>query len=146
MILRKAAKEDYPLLAALFIDNIHESYITASEEEWGRTVNGKWKPNLYEIVHKEMVDREGSVLILVLEEDKKIIGYIFCSLEDIPHIEDIIIDKSQRGKGMGKFIVSKALSILKEMGFDTFRAEVGINNITSQKLLKQFPEISIKIH
>lgn len=146
MYLRKAAKEEYPLLAALFVDNVDDTYITASEEEWGRTINGKWKPNLYEIVYKEMVDREDTILLLVLEEDKNIIGYIFCSLEDVPHIEDIIIDKSQRGKGMGKFIVSEALSILKEMGFNSFRAEVGINNITSQKLLKQFPEISIKIH
>jgi len=146
MLIRKAVQQDFSTLAKLFVDNVDDTYITASEEAWGRTINGKWKPNLYEIVLQEMIDRHNNILLMVLEDNQIVVGYIFCSLEDIVHVEDIMIDKSQRGKGLGKFIVSQALSVLKNMGYSKFRAEVGVNNLASQHLLKQFEEISIKIH
>jgi len=146
MNIRKATQEDFPILAKLFVNNVDDTYITASEEEWGRTINGKWKPNLYDIVLQEMNDRQNNILLMVLESNDIVVGYIFCSLEDIVHVEDIMIDKSQRGKGLGKLIVSQALSTLKNMGYSKFRAEIGVNNIASQHLLKQFQEISIKIH
>ena len=146
MNIRKATQEDFPILAKLFVNNVDDTYITASEEEWGRTINGKWKPNLYDIVLQEMIDRQNNILLMVLESNDIVVGYIFCSLEDIVHVEDIMIDKSQRGKGLGKLIVSQALSTLKNMGYSKFRAEIGVNNIASQHLLKQFQEISIKIH
>jgi GNAT superfamily N-acetyltransferase len=145
-MIRKATTEDFPILAKLFVDNVDDTYITASEEEWGRTINGKWKPNLYNIVLQEMVDRQDAVLILVLIHEEKIAGYLFSSLESNPHIEDIMIDKSYRGKGFGKLILEYALNTLKAMGFNKFRAEIGINNIASQNMFKKFKDIHIIVH
>jgi ribosomal protein S18 acetylase RimI-like enzyme len=145
-MIRKATPEDFPTLAKLFVDNVDDTYITASEEEWGRTINGKWKPNLYDIVFQEMVDRQDNVLILVLIHEEEIAGYLFSSLEPTPHIEDIMIDKSYRGKGFGKLILEYALNILKAMGFNKFRAEIGINNIASQNMFKKFKDIHIIVH
>jgi len=145
-MIRKATTEDFPILAKLFVDNVDDTYITASEEEWGRTINGKWKPNLYEIVLQEMIDRQDNVLILVLIQEEKIAGYLFSSLEPTPHIEDIMIHKSYRGKGFGKLILGRALATLKEMGFNKFRAEIGINNIASQNMFNKFSEVECKIH
>jgi len=145
-MIRKATTEDFPILAKLFVDNVDDTYITASEEEWGRTINGKWKPNLYDIVLQEMIDRQDNILILVLIQEEKIAGYLFSSLELIPHIEDIMIHKSYRGKGFGKLILEYALNTLKAMGFNKFRAEIGINNIASQNMFKKFSEVEYKIH
>ena len=145
-MIRKATTEDFPTLAKLFIDNVDDTYITASEEEWGRTINGKWKPNLYDIVFQEMIDRQDNILILVLIQEEKIAGYLFSSLEPTPHIEDIMIHKSYRGKGFGKLILEYALNTLKAMGFNKFRAEIGINNIASQNMFKKFSEVEYKIH
>ena len=145
-MIRKAIKKEYPILAKLFVDNVDDTYITSSEEEWGRTINGKWKPNLYDIVLQEMIDRSDNILILVLIHEEKIAGYLFSSLEPIPHIEDIMIDKNVRGKGFGKLILSYALNTLKKMGFNKFRAEIGINNLTSQNMFKKFHEVECKIH
>jgi ribosomal protein S18 acetylase RimI-like enzyme len=145
-MIRKATTEDFPTLAKLFVDNVDDTYITASEEEWGRTINGKWKPNLYDIVFQEMIDRQDNILILVLIQEEKIAGYLFSSLEPTPHIEDIMIDKAYRGKGFGKLILEYALNILKAMGFNKFRAEIGINNIASQNMFKKFKDIDIIVH
>ena len=145
-MIRKATSEEFPTLAKLFIDNVTESYITASEEEWGRTVNGKWKPNLYNIVLQEMIDRQDNVLILVLIHEEKIIGYTFSSLETVPHLEDLMVDKSYRGKGFGKLLVSSTIQTLKEMGFNSFKAEIGKDNIVSQNLTKKFKDIDYKIY
>ncbi len=145
-MIRKATPEDFPTLAKLFVENVDDTYITASEEEWGRTINGKWKPNLYDIVLQEMIDRQDNVLILVLIHKEKIAGYLFSSLEPTPHIEDIIIDKSYRGKGFGKLILGHALVTLKEMGFKKFRAEIGTNSIASQNMFEKFSEVECKIH
>jgi len=145
-MIRKATKEDFPTLAKLFVDNVDDTYITASEEEWGRTINGKWKPNLYEIVLQEMIDRQDNVLILVLIHEEKIAGYTFSSLEETSHLEDLMLDKTYRGQGLGKLLVSSTIQTLKEMGFATFRAELGKNNIVSQNLTKKFKDIDYKIH
>jgi GNAT superfamily N-acetyltransferase len=101
-MIRKAIKKEYPILAKLFVDNVDDTYITSSEEEWGRTQNGKWKPNLYDIVLQEMIDRSDDIVILVLIHEENIVGYTFSSLETVPHFEDLMIDKSCRGKGYGK--------------------------------------------
>jgi len=145
-MIKIATTEDFPTLAKLFVDNVDDTYITASEEEWGRTINGKWKPNLYDIVLQEMIDRKDNILIFVLIHEEKIAGYLFSSLEAIPHIEDIMIHKSYRGKGFGKLILEYALNTLKAMGFNKFRAEIGINNLASQNMFKKFSEVEYKIH
>jgi GNAT superfamily N-acetyltransferase len=145
-MIRKATIEDFPTLAKLFVDNVDDTYITASEEEWGRTINGKWKPNLYEIVLQEMIDRQDAVLILVLIHEEKIAGYTFSSIEETPHLEDLMLDKTYRGQGLGKLLVSSTIQTLKEMGFTNFRAELGKNNIVSQNLTKKFKDIDYKIH
>jgi L-amino acid N-acyltransferase YncA len=146
MIIRKATKEEYHILAKLFVDNVDDTYITASEEEWGRTINGKWKPNLYNIVLQEMVDRQDAVLILVLIHEEKIAGYTFSSLEEVPHFEDLMIDKSCRGKGFGKLMVTETINYLKSLGYTQFRAEIGKNNSIPQKMAQGHRDIDIIVH
>ena len=145
-MIRKATPEDFSTLAKLFVDNVDDTYITASEEEWGRTINGKWKPNLYNIVLQEMDDRQDAVLILVLIHEEKIVGYSFSSLETVPHFEDLMIDKSCRGKGFGKLMVTETINYLKSLGYTQFRAEIGKNNSIPQKMAQGHRDIDIIVH
>ena len=145
-MIRKAIKEEYPILAKLFVDNVDDTYITSSEEEWGRTINGKWKPNLYDIVLQEMIDRSDNILILVLIHEEKIVGYSFSSLETVPHFEDLMIDKSCRGKKYGKLLMVETINYLKSLGYTEFRAEIGKNNDIPQHMGKQLQNISIKVN
>jgi GNAT superfamily N-acetyltransferase len=146
MIIRKATKEEYHILAKLFVDNVDDTYITSSEEEWGRTQNGKWKPNLYDIILQEMIDRSDNILILVLIHEEKIVGYSFSSLETVPHFEDLMIDKSCRGKGYGKLLVEETISWFNNNGYYAFKAEIGKDNIISQNMTKKFDCIKAKIN
>jgi len=146
MIIRKATKEEYHILAKLFVDNVDDTYITSSEEEWGRTQNGKWKPNLYDIVLQEMIDRSDDIVILVLIHEENIVGYTFSSLETVPHFEDLMIDKSCRGKGYGKLLVEETISWFNKNGYYSFKAEIGKDNIISQNMTKKFDCIKTKIN
>ena len=145
MIVRLALKEEYHLLANLFAKNVDDNYLTITEEDYGRAENGKWKPNLSDVVFEEMERRSNKILILILLENENIIGYSFSSLEDPCHLEDLIIEKSYRGKGLGKFLISETIKYLQNMGFKDFRGEIGPNNLISQNLMKQFKNVKINI-
>jgi GNAT superfamily N-acetyltransferase len=145
-MIRKATKEEYPILAKLFVDNVDNTYITSSEEECGRTINGIWKPNLYDIVLQEMIDRSNNIFILVLIVENIIVGYSFSSIEAIPHIEDIIIDKKYRGFGYGKKLVKETINWFNNNGYKKFRVEIGKDNIVSQNMIKKFDCITVKIN
>jgi len=145
MIVRLAQKEEYFLLAKLFAENVDDDYLTATEEDYGRAENGKWKPNLSQVVFEEMERRSDKILILILLEGENIIGYSFSSLENPCHLEDLVIEKSHRGRGLGKFLISETIKHLQGIGFEDFRGEIGPNNLISQNLMKQFENVNIKI-
>ncbi len=145
MIVRLALKEEYLLLSDLFAKNVDDNYLTATEEDYGRAEDGKWKSNLSQVVLEEMKRRSDKILILILAENENTIGYSFSSLENPCHLEDLIIKKSYRGKGLGKLLISETIKYLQNMGFKDFRGEIGLNNLISQNLMKQFKNVNIKI-
>ena len=63
-----------------------------------------------------------SIYVIEDEENKKIVGYgaiyidykFYRNCKNVGHIEDIIIDKDYRGKGLSKLIINKLLESAKE--------------------------------
>lgn len=145
MIVRIAKVSEYPILAKLFEQNVDDSYLTKTEEDYGRAENGKWKDNLYEVVLEEMERRSGEILLLSLVHSDNIIGYSFSSLSNPCHLEDLVIEKSYRSKGLGKFLISETIRILNEMGYHDFRGDIGPKNLISQNLMKKFNNVKITI-
>jgi glucosamine-phosphate N-acetyltransferase len=63
-----------------------------------------------------------SIYVIEDEEKKKIVGYgaiyidykFYRNCKNVGHIEDIIIDKDYRGKGLSKLIINKLLESARE--------------------------------
>lgn len=88
-----------------------------NEEDFGCvSMNSNLKPSLYEeqeflrkVIDKDIIDEE----VLVIEEDKKIIGYVTISRpkEDLYHLGNIAIRKEYRNKGFGSLL----LNVVKQL-------------------------------
>ena len=90
-----ANPSDASPIAKLFVENVDESYITASEEIWNRaTLENGWCNDLYDNVRLEILDgiKSGDKLILVMYDDEKLIGYTFTAFKNnsCAELEDFV--------------------------------------------------------
>lgn len=137
---RKASAQDAAEVAQFFIDNVDESYITASEVIWNRaTPDGKWSPDLFEVVKQEIVisaDAEDK-LVLLFFLNERLVGYTFSAIKSCgaAEVEDFIIARDVRGLGLGKAINEITAEHLRQAGCTTLFMEVGANNSNMQKFV-----------
>lgn len=65
--------------------------------------------------------------VLVAEEEKKVVGYAFCILQEVSqshvlapvktlYLDDLCVDESCRGKGVGKKLYEAVVLLAREMG------------------------------
>ena len=74
---------------------------------------------------------------IVLEEDKKIIGFITYSIiYERAEVIDIIIESPYRNKGYGKILLNNAISDIKENNCINITLEVNEKNIAAINLYK----------
>lgn len=119
-MIRYAQKKDIPRLGELLcqVDLIHHG---------GR-------PDIFKVGRKysdaelgEMLFRERAPILVATDENDVVQGYCFCILQqhtdsavltDIKtlYIDDLCVDESCRGKGIGKLLYDAALALAKEMG------------------------------
>ena len=80
-------------------------------------------PNIkFEDFVKQFIKFGYNTRIYVIEYEKRIIGYgsiyidykFYRNCKNVGHIEDIIIDKDYRGKGLSKLIINKLLESARE--------------------------------
>lgn len=90
-------------------------------KEKARQLYEDWAENS---VHKKKADR-----VLVLEEDRKILGFI--TLEKLGRIALVAVDKNSQGKGIAKKIINAGLSIFKKWGVQKVYIETAIFNISA---------------
>jgi len=78
-----------------------------------------------------------------LEEDGKLIGFgalITCrvpSAGEVGRIEDLIVDENYRGKGFGRILVEKLISVAKEKNLKKINLTSNPQRITAQKLYEK---------
>lgn len=138
MLIRKAIKADAEAIAKLFVENVDETYITASEAVWGRAVlDGGWAPNLYEVVREEAeaaVDLDDKLVICLFDDDGSLIGYTFTALKpsNCAEIEDFVLRKDKRGQGLGIMLHDVTQGALKEVECKTVFMEVSTENKNMQ--------------
>ena len=130
---RLAKKGDGALLGSFFTENVDESYITASEVIWGRaTADGKWSENLFQAVAEEIESSVGSLdkVVILFFVDGCLAGYTLSAVK--PHysaeVEDFVLDRGLRGKGLGRKINEITSEYLKNLGCKTLFMEVGKDN------------------
>ena len=101
----------------------------------------KWILDTYPYTRQVLY--EGGILIVAVDDEKKINGFSWAFRRNIPmlteYIEDFInvievFDKSERCKGIGSLLVQKHIEIARENGCYQVRAYFDAGNMASQKL------------
>ena len=139
---RKVSAGDGPLIAKFFIENVDETYITASEVIWGRaTLEGSWAPNLFDIVRDEIEAsvQDATKIVVLFFLDNEIAGYTFSALKpgNAVEVEDVVLDRSLRGQGIGRQINAITVKYLQDAGCATMFMEVSSNNARMHDFVKK---------
>jgi ribosomal protein S18 acetylase RimI-like enzyme len=119
-MIRKATKKDIPKIGDLLeqVDLVH--------------LNGR--PDLFKIGKKyndsqvlELIDDENSPILVWVDSGDNVWGYCFCCIQytkgnsvlaDVKtlYIDDLCVDKSKRGLGIGKELYQSAKALAKDLG------------------------------
>lgn len=87
---------------------------------------------------------EDKNIALVAEDNGEVVGYIVVTLYSQPflkenpiaELENMFVDESYRGKGIGKRLVEKAKRLAKEKGAKRFKVEAAAQNEKAIKFYK----------
>jgi ribosomal protein S18 acetylase RimI-like enzyme len=78
----------------------------------------------------------------IVEIDKKIVGILTIATYNIPSgekvwIEDVVVDKSERGKGIGKELTLFAINFAKSQGYKAIELTSRPSRIAANQLYKK---------
>jgi GNAT superfamily N-acetyltransferase len=149
-------------LGAFFAANIAPEYISHSEMQGPRALDvGQWRSNLPEIFTEEIAGRVGrdkgsihkthaSYPILFARDRGKLVGIAFVSFfptAPVPYaiLEDIVVDKTLRGGGIGKAIIDWVTRQAEAAGCERIFLESGLGNHKAHELFHRegFAETSV---
>jgi len=145
---------DASALAKLFSANLNASYISHSELQGARALApGKWAPDIQGTLRDEIVDRlheplprfpKGKNWIGVVEayDANSLVGLAFVTIAadaPIPYgvIEDIVIDGTRRGKGLGEEFMRWLIDSFAQAGARRTFLESGIGNESAHHLFER---------
>ena len=137
MNIRPAGKNDIDGLLIL----LHEVLEVHAKEYPKIFISGTTKYSGEELLH--LIEKDDKTLILVAEEDGKIIGHAFLKLLDSPetrntyparilYIDDICVDEEYRGRHVAKSLFEHVLKYAKNEGFDRIELNVWEKNETAR--------------
>jgi GNAT superfamily N-acetyltransferase len=149
-------------LGAFFAANITPEYISHSELQGPRALDvGQWRPDLPKIFGDEIAERVGrekgqihktgsSYPILCARDGGKLVGIAFVSFfpnAPVPYamLEDIVVDKTLRGSGIGKAIIRWVTRQAEAAGCQRIFLESGLGNHKAHDLFHRegFAETSV---
>lgn len=103
---------------------------------------------------EHVVQNPNAKLVVARDKDARLVGMVTVILltkiaYDEAHLEDVVVDESMRGQGLGKAIMQKAIEVAWEMGADkielTSRASREAANALYQKLGFKLRETNVYI-
>lgn len=127
---------DTQTLGLFFVDNVDETYISFGDiYSCGRaTKDLKWVSNLEEVISNEIKDILSGKIpnkeVIVVHEDKVLIGFAIIALEASSAVlEDLIVNRKIRGRGIGQRIFKAIEDNLMERGIEYIQLESAPQNI-----------------
>ena len=86
-----------------------------------------------------LLERPGAELWVLEEAGTGIVGYavLWCIL-DQGELANIAIDGAHRGKGYGRYLLSRVLEIAQERGVESLYLEVRVSNKGAAELYRRF--------
>lgn len=143
-------------LASFMFGNMDTSYISHSELQLGRAENiAKWASNLRDMLVTELAERlregpDGNTRVSVAQRDGAVVAISLVKFtRDVPirHvvIEDLVVERSQRGKGIGQAMLEWILGQAKREGMQRAFLESGLSNSSAHSFFKRnnFHQVSI---
>jgi GNAT superfamily N-acetyltransferase len=149
-------------LAEFFAANITPEYISHSELQGPRALDpSHWRPGIVDIFRDEIagrVSRErgrieknaASYPVLAARENGRLVGFALVSLfleAPIPYamLEDIVVDRTLRGRGIGKAIIGWVARQAEAAGCHRIFLESGHGNHKAHELFHRegFAETSV---
>lgn len=135
MRIRKAKKEDF------------SGYLKLKREEekdYSKITGKKINYLKDSLLKKEFLEilRDKKILLLVIEENKKLIGYMHATFfKNIyrkgGYVGDIFVLKEFRRKGIATKLINKFIKVLKNRGYKMISLSVSIKNKKAVRLYKK---------
>lgn len=139
-------------LARFFVQNIDTDYISHSELQGPRALSpDEWQNSLQEILQDEIASRltaaqqstaEGmGQPVLIAERDGALTGLslvTFAKDAPVPFaiVEDLVVDRACRGKGMGKMILEWIANEARKRNIKRLFLESGVRNENAHHFFK----------
>ena len=136
--IRKASGKDIPRLIAL-LEQVAAIHNNARPDLF------KANSKKYNVSDLEALLRDPKVTIFVAaDEDDIAVGYIFCMLNEYKdhaimqdkkmlYIDDLCVDETQRGKGIGRMLFAHACAYAREQGCYNITLNVWAGNDSARR-------------
>ena len=136
MIIRRAKKNDIDEILRL-LRQVLEVHADIRPDLF---ISGTTKYTKEEL--ERIIDDEKRPIFVAVEDDK-VLGYVFCEIDDFPkrnamiayktlYIDDLCVDESERGKGIGKQLFDYVKDYAKEIGCKEITLNVWEGNDSAQ--------------
>lgn len=137
MIIRKANASDYKGVERLLVEvnNLHQ----------------KLRPDIFvenavkydEKQFDEIISNESTPIFVAVDDDGNVLGHVFCEMKDYSKshifrdfkslfIDDLCIEESARGQGVGKALYEFALGYARENGCYDITLNVWESNVSAR--------------
>ena len=121
-------------LSCFFVDNIPENYVSSGDVAYGRAdASFRLALDLRQVIQQELSDIiSGNVpnkKVLTGIVDEHVIGLAIIAINDgTGTLEDLVIDRSARGKGYGKSMLALINEVFRDNAVTTVFLESGVDN------------------
>ncbi len=128
--------EEITTAIKFFVDNVDSTYISHGEVQSGRSTDFEnWSPLLQQVLMSEFNGKDGRVGLLT--HDNKLCAIAFVTTHGkFAVLEDIVVDKDQRGLNYGELLYYWIEKQLQETGINRIFLESKLNNQRAHKFLE----------
>lgn len=104
-------------------------------------------PDVTESTWSKVMSRESALFMCVAEVDGKMQGFALCLTHEGSwilgkdcYLEDLFVDASQRGQGLGRALLQDLVELSKQNGWSRLYWHTAETNATARKLYDSFVE------
>lgn len=132
IIIREAKQSDEPRFRELWAAYLDFYQVTVSEEITAATFAKAMSP-------------DSAIFMRVAEVDGRMEGFALCLTHEGTwilgkdlYLEDLFVDASQRGKGVGRALIQDLVDLSHTKGWSRLYWHTAENNVTARKLYDSF--------
>ncbi len=151
MMIRPFRESDREMLKAITVEAFNGVSIDQNIERRIGVVSGRdWRWRKARHIDDD-IDAEGAAILVAEDDGGEIVGYITTLIDreaSVGLIPNMSVRAGQRGKGIGRQLIERALELFHESGLELARIETLDQNSIGQHLYPDcgFVEVARQIH